>query len=151
MIRFLSLIAASFLLFPLAGCGPSGAPVVVEDAFITLPPVAGRPGAGYFTLRSRHGPARLVSVSSQHAERIELHETVTVDGVTRMQPIDEVTFSPGQPARFEPGGRHLMLFGVDAELEAGQHIALLFRFDGLDPVEVQAEVRAPGGARHDGH
>jgi len=151
MFRSLAPIAALVLV---SGCNssPAVAPISVEEAVVTLPAVAGRPGAAYFTLRSNSGPARLVSVASPNAERIELHETTTTNGVSRMGPLADAGFSPGAPLIFAPGGKHGMLFGLETGLQPGGTIPLTFTFEGGEPVTVEAELRGPGGmADHSGH
>lgn len=122
----------------------------VEQARITLPLVAGRPGAAYFTVHGDGSPTRLVSVSSPSAERIELHDNRVENGVTRMVELtpQDATFS--DRLAFEPGGKHAMLFGLDPELAPGQRVSLVFAFDRLPPVTVEAEVVA-SAAGHDGH
>ena len=61
----------------------------------------------------------LVGASADSARTIEIHTTRMDDGVMRMRRLQEVVIPAGETVRFEPGGRHLMLFGVtslDAEL-----------------------------------
>ena len=142
----------SFVL-SLAACdlGPSEPRVTVEDAVVTLPAVPGRPGAAYFELRTNNDPTRLAGITSPRIERVELHETVTVGGISQMIPLRSATFSPETPMRFEPGGRHVMLFGIDPALRPGDQVRLDFAFDLAPPVSVEAEVRAAGDVGHGGH
>ncbi len=65
-----------------------------------------------------------------------------------MVPIDG-NFPPGGQMKFEPGGRHAMLFDIDPAVRAGDKIPLTFTFEPAPPVTVEAEVRAAGG--HAGH
>ena len=127
------------------------AAVVVENPVVTLPAVPGRPGAGYFTLRTTLESARLTGIASPLVERIELHETTRVDGVSRMGPLADANATPAAPLVFEPGGKHAMLFGIDASVAAGGTLPLTFSFEGADPVTVEAEVRGPGQSGHARH
>ncbi|HEY0011638.1 MAG TPA: copper chaperone PCu(A)C [Allosphingosinicella sp.] len=124
----------------LISCGPgeSGPPqVTAEHAVVTLPAAAGRPGAAYFQLETNR-PARLVSVASPSARRIELHE----EG---MRPAASFALTPDEPLHFRPGGRHAMLFDLDPALRPGGRVTLTFTFEGGPaPVVAEAEVRAPG-------
>ena len=131
-------------LLPLASCGGNArAPqVTVEEAVVTLPAVPGRPGAAYFTLESE-APASLVAVASPRAARIELHEA-------GMRPAARFALRSGESLRFEPGGRHAMLFGLDPALRPGERLALTFTFEGAPPATAEAEVRGPGDV-HAGH
>ena len=149
-----------FLLLPvmaalLVGCAQNGAEpeVAVEDARVQLPAVPGRPGTAYFTLTSTNEPTKLVAVESPRIERIELHETVTEGGLSKMRPLQDTTFQQGSLA-FTPGGKHAMLFGIDPALKAGDKVTLTFRLEPMpEPVTVEAEVKAFGaeGMSHMGH
>jgi copper(I)-binding protein len=135
--RFATAFAAAFALVS-CGSGESGAPrVTAEHAVVTLPAAAGRPGAAYFQLETNRA-ARLVSVTSPSARRIELHE----EG---MRPAAAFELKPDAPLHFRPGGRHAMLFELDPALRPGGKVTLTFTFEGgPGPVTVEADLRAPG-------
>ena len=145
----LLLTAAALLSLTACERQPAEPKVEVADAVVQLPAVSGRPGVAYFTLTSNNEPTRLVSVTSPRVERIELHETVEENGVSRMRPLENATFENGA-LTFETGGKHAMLFGIDPELRAGDTVPLTFTFDPVSPVTVEAEVRAFGGS-HESH
>ena len=134
-----------------AAAPAENAPIAIDDAVVTLPAIPGRPGAGYFTLRTTLESVRLTGIASPLVERIELHETTLVDGVSRMGPLTDADATPAAPLVFESGGRHAMLFGIDAAVAAGGTLPLTFTFEGADPVTVEAEVRGPGQGGHAGH
>jgi copper(I)-binding protein len=90
-----------------------------------------------------------VSVTSPGVERIELHDSVTKGGVSRMNKVEALSF--GNQLEFKPGGRHAMLFGVDPALKPGAEIPLVFSFEPAPPVTVQAIVQSAGGGSHAGH
>ncbi|HEY0627185.1 MAG TPA: copper chaperone PCu(A)C [Allosphingosinicella sp.] len=146
------LLLAATAALSLAACDhqPPEPKVEVEGAVVQLPAVPGRPGAAYFTLRTNNDPTKLVSVTSPRVERIELHETVEEGGVSRMRPLQSGTFE-GKEMKFEAGGKHAMLFGVDPALRAGDRIPLTFNLEPMQPVTVEAEVRAFGGGGHAQH
>jgi len=82
--------------------------------------------AGYFTLRNNTGkPLTLVGASSPHARLIEMHITVTNNDRVSMRRSEQHIIAPGQRLRFEPGGPHLMIFGV-AKLIDPFPVTLLF-------------------------
>jgi periplasmic copper chaperone A len=140
------------LLLALAGCGGARPEprVIVDEAWVQLPAVPGRPGAAYFTLQSNHDQTRLVSISSPRVQRIELHDSRMEGDVMRMGPLEDRNFPPSGTLEFAPGGKHAMLFGLDPTVRAGERIPLTFTFEPLPPVTVEAEVRA-FGASHGGH
>ena len=135
--RLATALAAAFALVAACGRTDDGEHrVEVADAIVTLPAAAGRPGAAYFRLEANR-TARLTGISSRRAARIELHEP-------GMRRTEAMALAPGEPLAFEPGGRHAMLFGLDASLRAGERIALTFNFDGAPTVTAEAEVRRAG-------
>ena len=147
------LVAALAALLLAAGCeqSPPEPRVTVDRAVVTLPAVPGRPGAAYFTLQTNTDATRLVGIDSAGVGRIELHETVTAGGVSRMAPLADPTFAPDAPLVFSAGGRHAMLLDIEPSLRPGDRLAMTFRFDPAPPVTVLAEVRGPGGAGDEQH
>lgn len=141
------LAATAAVLLTLGACNPgasSGEPGV-EDAWVRLPAAPGRPGAAYFTLRGGSDPSVLTAVSSPQSEKAELHESRMENGVMRMGPLASVDIPAGGEVGFEPGGRHVMLFGIDPSLEPGDSMTIAFRLAPEREIVVEAEVRGPGG------
>lgn len=140
------IIPGTAILLALASCEarPAEPRVTVEEAWVQLPVVSGRPGSAYFTLTTNNDPTKLVAVSSPRIERIELHETRMEGQTMRMGPLADPVFPDDRRLRFVPGGKHAMLFGIDPSLKAGDRIPLTFTFDPAPPVTTQAEVRAFG-------
>lgn len=129
-----------------------GTPAVeVEEAWVRLPAVPGRPAAAYFTLRAYNADIRLTGVTSADAERVELHDTRMEDGVARMAPLGDAVIQAGRELSFEPGGAHAMLFGLRDGVRPGGRVALTFAFEGAPSVDVQAEARAAGDGGHGKH
>lgn len=145
------IILATAALLALSGCGQpeARAPIEVVDPIVTLPVLPGRPGGAYFTLKSNSGPARLTGISSESADRIEMHGDAKSGGMSGMRPIEAADVPAGGELKFEPGRRHAMLFGLDPALKPGDEVKLVFNFDGAPPLTVEAPVRAAGD--HNGH
>jgi hypothetical protein len=139
------LAALALLLVALATGGAAqaqGAAPRVENAWVRLPAAPGRPAAGYFTLRGGATAERLVAASSPLAQRIELHATVTQDGVSRMVALAGVDLPAGGTVSFAPRGNHLMLFGLRSGWESGG-VPLTLRFASGRSVTVAARALAP--------
>lgn len=136
-------------LLVLAACQPKApeAPMIeVENAWVQLSPVPGRPGAAYFTLKANREGAMLRSVGGEAIGRVELHGP----GMRPLKP-EELAFD-GRRLEFEPGGKHAMVYAIDPALKPGGKTTLSFRaelleggsFKPLPPVTAQAELRAMG-------
>lgn len=119
----------------------------VSDVWVRLPAVDGRPGAAYFTLNGGEAGDTLIAVESARVATIEMHESMEQDGRMTMTPIRAVDAPAGGSVRFEPGGRHAMLFGIDPSVTPGSRVALDFRFDSGRDVRVEAPVVAAGDPR----
>jgi periplasmic copper chaperone A len=111
-----------------------------------------RTGAAYLIVRNG-GDAddRLVAVSSEVADRAELHASEMQDGVMRMRPVEAVEVPAHGEAALEPGGAHVMLIGLKAPLDEGGSFALTLVFENAGEVEVVTTIEdiAHGGAGHD--
>jgi hypothetical protein len=134
----------------LTGCNSEPAPptVTVEHVVVNLPAVPGRPGAAYFRLRSNTDPAKLLSVTSPLVQRVELHESMTKDGLSRMAQVEATSFPGTGVLSFKPGGKHAMLYGIDPSVKAGGKLPITFTFDPAPAVTVESRVEA-AGAGHD--
>ena len=130
----------------LASChrDPGSPAVSVKRAWVRLPAVAGGAGAGYFTASANRDDS-LVAVDSAGA-RIELHESMTHGGMTSMRPLAAAALPAGEKIAFEPGGKHLMIFGLDPKLKPGDRLRLTFRFRSAPPVEAAARLVGAGDA-----
>lgn len=117
----------------------------LNHAWVRLPAVAGRPAAAYFTLTGGAGDDALIGVSSPAAQRSELHESMEHGGVMSMQAIPTVPLGAGAQMDFAPGGKHVMLFDVDAGLQPGGKVILVADFETGPDVMVEALLVAPGG------
>ena len=129
------------------------APAGISNATVRLPAVAGRPGAAYFTFRN-DGEARvLTSVSSDKAERAEIHESKTEGGVMRMGKLDTLSLPAGETVALAPGGTHVMLFGLDPALKAGDSVPLGLKFEDGTTMHVEAKAQTVAGdtSNHSGH
>ena len=141
------LVPALAIALTLASCSdPAPGGVAVDDAIVTLPAVAGRPGAAYFRLQTNVENVVLTGISSPRVGRIELHETMAHGTMSSMRPIGEIALGR-EPLAFEPGGRHAMLFEIEPGVVVGGRLSLTLAFRGAPPVTVEAEVRAPGDVR----
>lgn len=105
------------LLSCIAACSANEAPLVATDVIIKAPPPGVKMLAGYLTLHNNTSDAiTITGVSSPQFGSVEMHETITSDGISRMVALGEVTIPAGESVSFEPGGRHLMLMRPADEL-----------------------------------
>lgn len=146
MKRLVQILAASLAV---AACGSPSEPAAREsEATVRLPAVPGRPGAAYFSVTVEGDRGALVSVASPQAGRIEMHETMAHGRMTSMRPLARIPVGDGETLSFEPGGRHLMLYDLRADLRPGARVQLILNFERGAPRTVEAVAEPAGGAAH---
>ena len=108
----------------------------------------GGTGAAYLTVRNEGETDRLLGGQTDKAEAVEVHEVVDEGGVMQMRPLaDGLEIPAGGEVILEPGGYHLMLFGLTEDLVVGMTFDLTLRFERAGDVVVSVVVRrsAPEG------
>lgn len=110
-----------------------------------LPPNAPA-GAAYFTLKNPGAAAdRLLGVNTPRAQKAELHTHVHQNGLMKMQRVAAVEIPAKSEVAFQPGGNHVMLFGLSQPLKAGEQFPLTLEFEKAGKVEVQVQVEGADG------
>jgi len=136
--------AAIALLLPLvlAACHKEAKvrQISIENVWVRLNAVPGRPGAAYFTIKGGSIPDKLIQITANPVATIELHEGGTMNGMMTMKPIPSVDIPADTTVRFQPGGNHAMLFGIDPKVQPGVKLALSFKFATLRTFVVAAPV-----------
>jgi hypothetical protein len=159
--RFTSLFTAtSLILLMQAPIALAQQPLTMEVSkpWARATPAAAPVGAGYLVLINRGSEAdRLVSGSTEVAERIEVHEMSMDNGVMKMRELPGgLEVKPGATAELKPGGNHLMLVGLRRALKEGERFKALLTFEKSGKAEVEFIVQglgasmapAAGGAHH---
>ncbi|MCG6120632.1 MAG: copper chaperone PCu(A)C [Blastomonas sp.] len=141
MFRMLYLVAAGLAIALLAGCQPP-AQLLVEKAYIQLSPVEGSPSALYFTVRGGPVDTELRSVSSASILRLEMHETVEENGMSMMRPLRAAAVPARGKVEFEPGGKHVMVWGLDPGALKRGNAEFVFTFSTGEKIAATAAIRA---------
>lgn len=141
-------LAATLLVFiatsALPACARECVPQV-RDGWVRLPPVAMPMMAGFGRVENRCAvPVTIVGVSSPAFGDVSLHETRTVDGVSRMRALPELRIAPDGVATLKPGGMHLMLMQPRAPLKPGSKVVVEFALQGGGILRGEFLVRKPG-------
>lgn len=110
----------------------------VDHGWVRLAAVQGRPAAAYFTLYGGPSDTALLSVTSPIAIKTQMHETSEQNGVSSMAPLAQVAVPAGAKIKFEPGGKHVMLTGVNASVKPGDSVDFRFVFANGEQIEYSA-------------
>ncbi|MHA6333568.1 copper chaperone PCu(A)C [Qipengyuania sp. CAU 1752] len=119
--------------------------ISIEAARLALPPVSGNPAALYFELGNDGAePLALLGVTVTQADSAIMHDIVREDGAVRMVDMSPAMLASGQTVTFEPGGRHVMVMGLDPAVGAGDMVDVTLRFDNGREYSRRFEVVAAG-------
>ena len=136
---FFTVVMALFL----TSCG-QGDILYADKAVIKLSPVDGNPAVGYMELHGGRTDVKLVGVTSDDVMRMEMHETVTEDGVAKMKPLKDITIPRGETVKLEPGGKHLMIWGVGGGSIKRGRLKLVLIYSNDLRIEIEAAIRKVG-------
>lgn len=134
----------------------ASAQVAIQDAWVRAT-VPQQKATGAFMQLTAAQDSRLVSVRSNVAALVELHEMTIQDGVMKMREIPGLALPAGKAVDLKPGSYHVMLMNLKQQMKAGDSVPLTLVFEDKtgkrETVEVKAEVRALGTqpAKQDGH
>jgi len=110
-----------------------------------------RPAAGFVTVHNRGDTAdRIVAVRSPMAERVELHNHIMEGNVMMMRPVDAIEIPAGGRVSLEPGGLHLMIFGLKQLPKKGDSLPVTLEFERAGAVDLDLMVGDMSGASEHG-
>jgi periplasmic copper chaperone A len=138
---------ASFLL---AAC--SAATGIEISKTWTRPALQDRNGAVYFLLQNHSVISdELTGVSSEAARAVEMHESKMEGDGMQMRQLPSVPIRGKESIKFEPGSYHLMLVGLNRELQVGDEIHITLHFKNHEDLQVTVPVQemAPGSEMGD--
>lgn len=100
------------------GAGPQ---LNVVGGYIQLGATPDRPAVGYFTVTGGPRDVKLMAVTADLAQRVEMHESVKENGVVTMKPLMSADVPAEGKLQFKPGGKHLMIWNINpAAVRAGK-------------------------------
>jgi periplasmic copper chaperone A len=141
----------------LAACGQAKL-LYVDQAWVRLSANEDTPSAGYFTIHGGEEDVKLLSVISPAVLRVEMHESVEKDSMMSMAAVKAVDVPAGEDVTFGPGGKHLMIWGINPGAKKMGKLPLTFIFSNGDRIIYDAVIRsagdgppASGGDEHKGH
>jgi periplasmic copper chaperone A len=141
------LAAAAVVAFTLVACGQPAQRVdlQISDPWVRASMTTENPTAGYMTITNRGNvDETLIAAAVEGADRVELHRSTSDgSGMHQMEPVDSIAIPAGATVKLEPGGLHLMIFGLAEPLEVGDEVLVTLTFAEMSPQAVLADVRSP--------
>ncbi|MBN8440130.1 MAG: copper chaperone PCu(A)C [Thauera sp.] len=121
---------------------PASADVTVGDAWVRAT-VPSQKATGAFMLLTSDVDARLVAARSSVAGVVEIHEMVMANNVMKMSPIPALDLPAGKAVELKPGGYHVMLMDLKAQVKDGDKVPLTLVIEGKDGKQQTLELSAP--------
>ena len=109
----------------------ANAQVTVNDAWVRAT-VSQQTVTGAFMQLTSAQDARLIEVRSPVAATVEMHKMEMVDNVMKMRALAELVLPAGKSVELKPGGYHLMLIDLKAQVKEGDLIPITLVIEGKD-------------------
>lgn len=117
--------------------------VAVMNAWVREAIVDRPLNAGYMTLINVGNKEEiLIKVESDAFKSIEVHEMSTVNGLMKMQELEELVIPPNGQARLAPGGKHLMMKEPTRKIKKGQNVDLTLSFKSGKKQTISVKIEA---------
>lgn len=150
--RFLSSLLLALVLTTGAQAADS---LAFDKAWVRATPPNAKVAGGFVEIRNSGKSAdRLLSASSDAAERVEIHEMKMSGELMQMRQLTEGLVIPaGQSVQLKPGSTHLMLIAPKRAIAEGQKVAITLVFEkaGQQTLEFTAAKQAPESASEAAH
>lgn len=119
--------------------------VTVENAWARATFALAKTGAVYLSIHNQSEnklTLLAVSVDSTVASDAQLHETLMEEEMMQMREVkDGFAIPSGSTLEFLPGGKHIMLMGLEKPLTIGEQFVLSLRFENNKVMRVPIEVK----------
>jgi periplasmic copper chaperone A len=120
--------------------------LVITQAWSRATPGGAKVAGGYLTIENKgSAPDRLIGGSADVADKVQVHEMATNNGVMTMRPLEKgLTIEPGKTVKLAPGGYHLMLFDLKSPLKQGDKVPVTLEFEKAGKVKLSLDVQGVG-------
>lgn len=121
--------------------------ITVAHPWARATPGNAKNGAVFLEIKAAGGVQkgdRLVGAISTVAERVEIHDHVMEQGISKMHRVDGVTIPAGASVIFSPHSLHVMLAGLYSPLKEGDSLALTLMFERAGEIRIEATIEPVG-------
>jgi len=120
--------------------------LVITQAWSRATPGGAKIAGGYLTIQNKGSAAdRLIGGSADVADKVQVHEMATTNGVMTMRRLDKgLSIEPGKTVKLAPGGYHLMLLDLKSPLKQGDQVPVTLEFEKAGKVKLTFDVQGVG-------
>jgi copper(I)-binding protein len=139
----LAIVVLAVTLLAIGGCDDDYVPVLSATDLAVVAPLPGKStSVAYVTLHNNSNQdVVLDSASSPGFASVEIHETVVIDDVARMNRIDSLTIAANSSLVLAPGGKHIMLMKPQRDREPGDPVTLELHYNQGELLLLQAPLQ----------
>ena len=122
--------------------------IQVRHPWSRATPPGAKVAVGYMEIRN-HGrqPDRLLSASTELAQRVEMHVTRQEGDVMKMRQVQSFEIPARERYELRPGGAHMMLVDIVRPLKKGERFAMRLVFERAGELEIELQVQEQGSRR----
>src|ERR1700737_3917858 len=131
--------------------------LVITQAWSRATPGGAKVAGGYLTIENKgSAPDRLIGGSADVADKVEVHEMATNNGVMTMRPLDKgLAIEPGKTVKLAPGGYPPMLLDLRSPLKQSDKLPVTLEFEKAGKVKLSLDVQGvvflgPAGVSNSG-
>ena len=97
--------------------------IVISDAYVRAVPPNLKSSASFMKITNNSNKSiSLMSVDSDIAKDVELHEHIMNNGMMKMQQVTHINIPANSTIVLKPGGLHVMLIGLNKKLKVGDKV-----------------------------
>lgn len=142
---FITVIFAGLYFFQIPIVIASSELITVTNAWVRAMPPSFKHTAAYLTINNGSSEKiKLIGVTTDAAATGELHTMDLANGQMKMKQIDHIVVQKNDSIDLKPGGKHIMLIGLNRPLNEGDKVSLTLIFDKDVKKDFLAEVKKSG-------
>mgnify|MGYP002713253762 CR=1 FL=1 len=146
--KVFKLVGLLLLSIVMVACGntTNTSEITVKNAWIRPGEIDGPPTVAYMEIQNTgDGTDRLLSISADFSNTLEVHETQVTDGVARMVPQEDGIEIPiNATVELKQGGLHVMIMALNEDLIEGQNVELTLKFENAGEIVTVANISLDG-------
>jgi hypothetical protein len=139
---FRPVVSVSALFLAMTVSLAAQAQVTVKDAWVRATVPQQKATGAFMHLQSAQD-AKLVSAQSPVAGVVEVHEMSMDGGVMKMRAIPSLDLPAGKAVELKPGGFHVMLMDLKAQVKDGDTVPVTLVVEGKDGKRQSVELKVP--------